>query len=231
MTWTRSNSVGRGAGSAPAALARRAVRWGAAGVATAAAVATGLGGVTAASAATAISIPVPCSVTALNAAISFSPSNTILVLKPGCVYVTSGPLSNINRNLTIVGSNDTIRLTGAGTILHVNQRAAWASASSRSPAATASASEPGAIHNVGGTLSLTSTTFRDNDGGYGGAIQNSSGGALTISSSTFADNDASVIRGGGAIANRDSSTTTVTAPRSSTTRAAMAARSTTTAGS
>ena len=73
-----------------------------------------------------------------------------------------------------------------------------------------SASEPGAIHNVGGTLSLTSTTFRDNDGGYGGAIQNSSGGALTISSSTFADNDASTIRGGGAIADLNSSTTTVT---------------------
>ena len=135
MTWTRSNSVGRGAGSAPAALARRAVRWGAAGVATAAAVATGLGGVTAASAATAISIPVPCSVTALNAAISLSPSNTILVLKPGCFYVTSGPLSNINRNLTIVGSNDTIRLTGPARSCTSTTRR-WASASSRSPAAT-----------------------------------------------------------------------------------------------
>lgn len=209
MTWTRSNSVGRGAGSAPAALARRAVRWGAAGVATAAAVATGLGGVTAASAATAISIPVPCSVTALNAAITFSPSNTILVLKPGCIYVTSGPLSNINRNLTIVGSNDTIRLTGAGTILHVNHAQVGISQLTFT-GGDGSGSEPGAIHNVGGTLSLTSTTFRDNDGGYGGAIQNSSGGALTISSSTFADNDASVIRGGGAIADRDSSTTSVT---------------------
>ena len=41
------------------------------------------------------------------------------MLKPGCLYSTGSPLSTINRNLTIVGSNDTIRLTGAGTILHI----------------------------------------------------------------------------------------------------------------
>ncbi|MGH3394359.1 MAG: hypothetical protein ACRDPO_06680, partial [Streptosporangiaceae bacterium] len=198
MTWTRSNSV-----------VRRAGRWGAAGVAAAAAVATGLGGVTAASAATAISFPVPCSVTALNAALALSPSNTILVLKPGCLYSTGSPLATINRSLTIVGSNDVIRLTGAGTILHINHAQVGISQLTFT-GGDGSGSEPGAIHNVGGTLSLTSTTFRDNDGGYGGAIQNSSGGALTISSSTFADNDASTIRGGGAIADLNSSTTTVT---------------------
>lgn len=197
MTWTRSKG--------------RVARWGAAGAAAAAAVAAGLGGVTAASAATAISIPVPCSVTALNAAILLSPSNSILVLKPGCHYNTATPLNNVTRNLTIVGSSDVIHLTGVGTILHV-LHATLSISQLTFTGGDGSGPEPGAIHNVGGTLTLTSTTFADNDGGLGGAIQNSSGGSVTISSSDFADNDASsgLTGGGGAIANLNSSTLSVT---------------------
>jgi len=189
MTWTRSKG--------------RVARWGAAGAAAAAAVTAGLGGATAASAATAApTIPVPCSVTALNNAITFSPSDSILVLKPGCVYSTSSPLKTITRDLTISGSNDVIRFTGTGTILHITN--ATVSISQLTFTGGLSKVDAGAIHNVGGTLTLTSTTFRDNTGDEGGAIRNSNGATLLINSSTFADNHASFQ--GGAIYNEGNST-------------------------
>lgn len=189
MTWTPSKG---------------AARWGAAGVAAAAAAAFGLGGAPAAMAAPAIPIPVPCSVTALNAAITFAPANSILVLKPGCVYSTATPLSNVTKNLTISGSNDVIRFTGTGTILHVLgvnldiQQLTFTGGNSTT-------TEPGAIHNLAGTVTLDSTTFRDNTGGDGGAIENDNGGTLQIKNSTFADNHANDL--GGAIDQEHGSTT------------------------
>jgi len=188
MTWTRSKG--------------RVARWGAAGAAAAAAVAAGLGGATAASAATAATIPVRCSVTALNNAISFSPSDSILVLKPGCVYSTSSPLKTITRDLTISGSNDVIRSTGTTTILHISN--ATVSISQLTFTDGSSKTDAGAIHNIGGTVTLTSTTFSDNTGDEGGAILNSNGATLLINSSTFADNHASFQ--GGAIYNEGNST-------------------------
>jgi hypothetical protein len=188
MTFTRFNSV--------------TARLGVAGVAAAAALAVGLGGATAAQAAPAASAAVPCSVGALNAAIMGAPSDAILVLTPGCVFTTSGPLVNITRNLTIVGSNDTIHLTGPGTILHVLYSNVAISALTFT-GGDGIGTEPGAIHNVGGTLSLTNVTFAYNDGGIGGAIQNSDHGGLTLSSDTFSFNDAYSGLGGagGAVAN------------------------------
>jgi parallel beta-helix repeat protein len=170
-------------------------------------VAAGLTGASAASAAPAISIPVPCSVSALNGAIALAPSGSILVLKPGCVYVTGTALHNITRDLTIVGSNDTIRFIGVGTILHITNSATVSISQLTFTGGDGVGTEPGAIHNVGGNLTLTSTTFRNNDGGYGGAIQNSNGASLLAVSSTFFNNEASGILGGGAIANRNNSTT------------------------
>jgi predicted outer membrane repeat protein len=204
MTWTRSH----GAGAAQAALARRAVRWGAGGVAVAAAVAAGLAGAPAAMASPAIPIPVPCSVTALNLAITLSPANSILVLKPGCVYVTATPLSNVTKNLTISGSNDVIRFIGTGTILHVlgvNLDVSQLTFTGGNGVGT----EPGAIHNLAGTVTLTSTRFRDNTGGDGGAIENDNGGHLIIKSSTFAENHARDL--GGAIDQEHASVTGIDA--------------------
>lgn len=181
-------------------------------MAVAAAAATGLGGATAALAAPAVpTIPVACSVTALNNAISSSPSNSILVLKSGCVYVTANALSNVTRNLTIVGSNDTIRETGTNkTILHVVN--VNLSVSNLTFTGGDGLGDPGAIHNQGGTLTITGSTFRDNTGNFGGAIQNSDGGSLSVASSTFADNSSTALVSGlgGAIYNSPSSNTTIT---------------------
>jgi predicted outer membrane repeat protein len=206
MTRTRSSSVAPGAGRAPTGRKRRAARWGATGAAVTAAVAAGLGGASAAVAAPAVTLAVSCSVTALNNAITAAPSNAILVLKSGCVYSTHSPLSNVVRNLTIVGSNDTIRLTGAGTIL--NTTANLSLSKLTLTGGDGSGPNPGAIKNVRGTVTLNDVVFRDNDGGLGGAIQNSTGGRLIVTGSTFADNDAST--GGGAIANVLTSTVAIT---------------------
>jgi predicted outer membrane repeat protein len=180
MTWTRFYS---GALAGAAALAAVA------------------GGATAAQAATAAPAAV-CSVAALNNAILNAPSGGTIVLATGCNFITSAPLVDIKKNLTIVGSNNTIHLTGKGTILHVYY-ANVAISQLKFSGGNGLGTEPGALHNVGGTVSLNNVTFLDNDGGIGGAIQNSGRAALTITNSDFAYNDAySGIGGaGGAIAN------------------------------
>ena len=63
MSWMGSHGVGLGAGSAPAGLRRKAARWAAGGAAVAATAAAGLAA--APSAMAVATIPVPCSVTAL----------------------------------------------------------------------------------------------------------------------------------------------------------------------
>jgi hypothetical protein len=91
-------------------------RWAAGGAAAAATVAAGM--MAAPPALAVATIPVPCSVAALNAAIAAAPTNAILVLKSGCVYRLTAALPTITRNLTIDGSNDTITaFTGRYTIL------------------------------------------------------------------------------------------------------------------
>jgi hypothetical protein len=224
MKWTRFRSVTRGAGPVPA------VRWALAGAAAVAAVAGGLAGLPAAQAATAAGPDVPCSVTALNNAITSAPSGAILVLKPGCVFVTPGPLTEIKQNLTIEGSNDTIKLAGrvmadivAGDTLLTIDGATVSISDLTFADGNGFDGAAGAIDNIGGTVSLSNTNFTDNDGDFGGAIQNSSHGSLTVTSSTFTGNDAGsgavaacspaimlkVLYGGGAIANLNDSSLSI----------------------
>jgi predicted outer membrane repeat protein len=206
-----SHGVGLGAGSAPAGLRRKTARWAAGGAAAAATVAAGM--MAAPPAMAVATIPVPCSVAALNAAIALAPSNAILVLKSGCVYRLTAALPTITRNLTIDGSNDTITaFTGNYTILTNNganvalSQLRITDAFHSGPGALA-----GAIFNTGGgALSLTSVTLAGNTGPSGGGVFNNTGSSLTVASSTFIGNDAtSALGGGGAIANLATATTTV----------------------
>ena len=62
----------------------------------------------------------------------------------------------------------------------------------------------GAVQNsVGGTLTITNSTFSTNrvDQDYGGAVNNGQGSTATITSSSFQNNDAQTQDGGGALAN------------------------------
>jgi hypothetical protein len=218
MSWMGSHDVSLGAGSAPAGLRRSTARWAAGGAAAAATVAAGM--MAAPSALAVATIPVPCSVAALKAAITFAPSNAILVLKSGCVYRLTAALPTITRNLTIAGSNDTITaFSGLYTILTNN--GADVSISQARFTDAKSTKGPGAIENENnGVLSLTSDTFLHNEGTIGGAIRNELGATLTAASCTFVDNestgaDVGVMPakptgpGGGAIANGPIGTTTV----------------------
>jgi hypothetical protein len=202
MSWMGSHGVGLGAGSAPAGLRRKAARWAAGGTAAAATVAAGM--MAAPSAMAVATIPVPCSVAALNGAIALAPSNAILVLRSGCVYRLTAKLPTITRNLTIEGSNDTITaFTGSYTIL-TNNGAVVSLNRLRITDADHTSGLAGAIFNTGGgALSLTSVTLADNEGPNGGAVYNDTSSSLTVASSTFADNEATAggIGGGGAIAN------------------------------
>jgi predicted outer membrane repeat protein len=208
MTRTRSNSVAPGAGRASAGMSRRAARWGAAGAAVAAAVATGFGAAPAALANPVSTFPVGCSVNQLANAINNAPSDAILVLRSGCTYHVPGPLPVITQNLTIEGSNDTIEYSGTATttilsVTNVQLTINQLTVADGNGAGTA----PGGLRNNGGTVTITNSTFRGNDGGDGGAIGNNSGGSLAVSNSNFLGNAADF---GGAILNRNAAVATVT---------------------
>jgi hypothetical protein len=210
MSWMGSHSVGLGADSAPRGLRRRATRWTAGGVAVAATLGGGVM-MAAPAAMAAPTIPVPCSTTALRNAIFFSPSDSILVLRSGCVYFIGSALPSVTRDLTIVGSNDTFRATGSGyTMLH-NDADLQISHLTLVDGDNTGPGDAGAILNHNdGDLTLSNVTFFDNEGRDGGAILNTTGGDLIISSSTFTDNEATGSGGsGGAIANLPGSTATI----------------------
>jgi predicted outer membrane repeat protein len=209
MSWMGSHGVGPGAGLAPRGLRRKTARWAAGGAAAAATVAAGL--MAAPPAMAVATIPVPCSVTALRNAITFAPSNAILVLTSGCVYRLTSALPTITRNLTIEGSNDTITAFSGNYTILTNNGATVALDQLRITDAfhSGAGALAGAIFNTGGgALSLTSVTLADNTGPSGGGVFNNTGASLTVASSNFIDNESTGL-GGGAIANGATATTTI----------------------
>jgi predicted outer membrane repeat protein len=183
------------------------MQWGAAGAAVAATVAAGMGSASAAMAAPMVTISVGCSVSALSNAINFAPSDAILVLKSGCFYGLTGKLPNVTSNITIQGSGDTIARVGGSSFTAITIQGAQLTINQLTMRGfDGKTNLPGAIHNNGGTLIITKSTFADNSGDAGGAILNNNSGTLTASGSAFGGNDATT---GGAIENRNNSTATL----------------------
>jgi predicted outer membrane repeat protein len=183
------------------------MQWGAAGAAVAATVAAGMGSASAAMAAPVVTISVGCSVSALSNAINFAPSDAILVLKSGCFYGLTAKLPNVTSNITIQGSNDTIARVGGGSFTAITIQDAQLTINQLTMRGfDGKTNLPGAIHNNGGTLIITKSTFADNEGDAGGAILNNNSGTLTASASAFGGNEATT---GGAIENRNNSTATL----------------------
>jgi predicted outer membrane repeat protein len=149
-------------------------------------------------------IAVPCSVSALNAAISAAPSGAFLSLARHCTYRPSAPLTTVTGSLTILGNGDTVDFTGTGTILTVTGTLAVTKLTFTGGDAT-TGSQSGAIYDDGGAVSLTDDTFRDNTGVYGGALGTTGSAVLTAADCDFSANTATVY--GGAIASEGGTTT------------------------
>jgi hypothetical protein len=207
---------------------RWAVRACAAGAAVAAA--AGAGGAAMAATTTAsvqVTTPVACLASALASAISSAPANAILVLKPGCTYRIPASLPEVTSDLTIVGDGDTITPANDDdfTALEVSGAELTISRLTFRGFFTGTDTEPGALINDGGSVTITSSRFTDNTGGDdGGAILNKAGATLDISSTEFqgnvsgVDDDCSAVRAdcgsdgyGGAISNESGSEATLTA--------------------
>jgi predicted outer membrane repeat protein len=207
---------------------RWAVRACAAGAAVAAA--AGAGGAAMAATTTAsvqVTTPVACLASALASAISSAPASAILVLKPGCTYRIPASLPEVTSDLTIVGDGDTITPANDDdfTALEVSGAELTISRLTFRGFFTGTDTEPGALINDGGSVTITSSRFTDNTGGDdGGAILNKAGATLDISSTEFqgnvsgVDDDCSAVRAdcgsdgyGGAISNESGSEATLTA--------------------
>ncbi|HEU5421832.1 MAG TPA: hypothetical protein VFV41_29415 [Streptosporangiaceae bacterium] len=146
----------------------------------------------------------PCSVTALSAAISLSPSNSVLSLKSGCTYSLTAALPSISRNLTIQGNNDLITRSNNATFTAITVNGPQVTINKlRMSDFDGAGTNPGALRNVGGTVTVTNSRFTRNEGTDGGAVQNTSNGSFTASATTFAGNEGT---NGGAFHNRGGAT-------------------------
>jgi predicted outer membrane repeat protein len=182
------------------------MRWGAAGAAVAATVAVAMGSASA-MAAPVTTIFVGCSVTALSNAINFAPSDAILSLKSGCVYSISAKLPNVTSNITIQGNKDVIRRSGGALFTALTDNGAQLIINQLTMTGfSGNGTNPGALNNNGGTVTITNSFFTNNSGNEGGAILNNHSGTLSATSTGFAGNDATT---GGAIDNRSDSTATL----------------------
>jgi trimeric autotransporter adhesin len=115
----------------------------------------------------------------------------------GTINLTSGGLT-INNCLTIVGPGAnvlTVSGNNAYTVFTVNFGLLTISGLT---IANGNGSQAGGIYNIGGTMTVSNSTFSGNSapGAYGGGIYNL--GTLTVSNSTFSGNSAT---SGGGIAN------------------------------
>ena len=142
-------------------LAKRAVA-----VASASALAAGVGAVTPALAAPVPTVQVPCSSGALSTAISGASSGAVLRLASSCTYVLASALPDVTTALTLQGGTNSAieRSYAVGTpdfsLLFVG---------------------------VGGNLTVTNVSFKNGDAGQGGAIF-ADHGPLSVTGGTFTGN-------------------------------------------
>lgn len=166
--------------------------------------------------ASAATLPVTCSETALRNAITTAnstPASDTLNLASGCTYRLTTELPAITSPIVINGNGDTItRLSGTFRILTVNGGALTLRAAILSNGdATGSPVENGAggaiVVTGNGSLNLSSGVIRDNRANFGGGISVFSGSRAQVNSSVFTENRATQ-NGGGIVSD---GTTTVNA--------------------
>ncbi|MFJ4126447.1 hypothetical protein ACIP3U_34730 [[Kitasatospora] papulosa] len=167
-------------------------------------------------AASAATLPVACSETALRNAINTAngtPAGDTLNLAPGCTYRLTTELPAITSPIVINGNSDTItRQSGTFRILTVNGGALTLRAAILSDGdATGSSTESGAggavVVTGNGSLNLSASVIRNNHANFGGGLSVFSGSRAQISASVFSGNTATQ-NGGGIVSD---STVTVNA--------------------
>ncbi|MFD6322387.1 hypothetical protein ACFWOL_05760 [Streptomyces sp. NPDC058442] len=155
--------------------------------------------------ASAATLPVACSETALRNAINTAngtPVSDTLNLAPDCTYQLTTELPAITSPIVINGNGDTItRLSGTFRILTVNGGALTLRAAVLSNGdATGSSVENGAggaiVVTGNGSLNLNSGVIRDNHANFGGGISVFSGSRAQVNTSAFTGNSATQNGGG-----------------------------------
>ncbi|MFF9151783.1 hypothetical protein ACF1AB_06075 [Streptomyces sp. NPDC014846] len=144
---------------------------------------------------------VPCSATALVAAVANPGAGPVLELTPGCRYVLTSSLQ-VNRPLTIHGNN--ARLTrdnssGPFGIVKVHANLDLDRITITNGDATTSGPDFGggiAVHN--GTLNLDRSTLRDNRGNFSGGLGGLTGTTIHLTQTMVSDNHA-FNNGGGVV--------------------------------
>ncbi|PBC62657.1 hypothetical protein BKI49_17705 [Streptomyces sp. Tue6028] len=144
---------------------------------------------------------VPCSATALSAAIAAAngAQGGDLVLAPGCTYALTTPLPDITSTITVNARHST--LTRSSTASFGILSVASGGKLSISDATITNGDAPdfgGGIANRG-VLHVTDSVFRDNHATYSGAIGGGSGSTTWIERTTIQRNTAKV--NGGGVAN------------------------------
>lgn len=166
--------------------------------------------------ASAATLPVTCSETALRNAINTAngtPVSDTLNLAPGCTYRLTTELPAITSPIVINGNGGTItRLSGTFRILTVNGGALTLRTATLSNGdATGSSVENGAggaiVVTGNGSLNLSTSVVRNNHANFGGGISVFSGSQAQVDASFFTGNSAT--QNGGAIVS--DSTVTVNA--------------------
>ncbi|MEU1488341.1 hypothetical protein [Streptomyces sp. NPDC005752] len=167
-------------------------------------------------AASAATLPVACSETALRNAINTAngtPVSDTLNLAPGCTYRLNTELPAITTPIVINGNSDTItRQSGTFRILTVNGgaltlRAAILSNGDATGSSVASGAGGAVVVTGNGSLNLNAGVIRNNHANYGGGVSVFSGSRAQINASVFTGNSATQ-NGGGIVSD---STVTVNA--------------------
>ncbi|MFF3464886.1 hypothetical protein [Streptomyces sp. NPDC002619] len=158
-----------------------------------------------ASSASAATLPVACSETALQTAINTAnstPSSDTLNLAPGCTYQLTTELPAITSPIVINGSGSTItRVSGTFRLLTVSGgNLTLRTAILTNGDATGSSVQNGAggaiVVTGNGTLNVTSSVIRHNHANFGGGISVFSGSQARVGASVFTGNTAANNGGG-----------------------------------
>ncbi|MET7539096.1 hypothetical protein [Streptomyces sp. NPDC005507] len=155
--------------------------------------------------ASAATLPVACSETALRTAINTAnstPGGDTLNLRPGCLYKLTTELPAITSPVVINGNLATItRTSGTFRILTVNGgNLTLRSAVLSNGDATGSPVQNGAggaiVVTGNGTLNLSGSVIRNNHAAFGGGVSVFSGSVANLSADTFTGNSATQNGGG-----------------------------------